>query len=777
MQRRGLPTIILPRPVIDKCPGKQEGSRLSENAGKNREVSIDTAENGSQAQRRNWQNYLRLPLDLWLPIVTHTFLTIIFTWPLVLQFGTRGISARSADLYQNLWNLWWFKTALFEQGKNPFTTDLLFYPNKPTLYLHAFNPLADLLSSPLQAVFGLTVAYNLLILVFLVAGGWASYRLARYLDLRRSGALLASVVFVYSPVISSQLDMGQLEQIMLVWLPLYILNFLEALQAKTARIFKINASLSALWLLCAALTTWYYALDLLIFAGLAGLGSLLLTFGKRGWRDRFFNLIGIGIINGIALVPLLYLTLKAIDTTPTLPSRASSVLYNSATPALFFWPGDSLLWFSNGLEGQEYSQFLGYIALTLVVIGIISEWRSGAAAWVGIFVFLVVFSLGPVVKTGLDSYTGIELPGGWLQKLPVAGSFFRVPVRLLNFAMLPFGMLAGMGLERVLRLNFLQKPDRSQTQWETRNLERALRPNFLAGKVTPALLVTTLLIGLVFVEYAPGERQTKSLELNRQLWQQVSSGVVLNLPATRVEGEAMYAQTIHRRPMISGYLARRPDFDFDKNAPVLRELLQTDFSRFIVEPYFDNTLLPLLNVYGVKYFVVYRDKLEPEQSKLLDEVLQPVVNPQTLLGKDGAAEIYRVPEYQWKVQPETGWVIYEKGWYGEESNPGLQFYRWAANESSLMLVNPNPKPLRFRLNWTLFSYEQARQISLELNGFKIGQKEANSTPEKQSFELELPPGYSLLNLKADKPAQRPTSDKNRLLGFAVGEVKLEPVQP
>jgi hypothetical protein len=43
------------------------------------------------------------------------------------------------DGWQNYWNLWWVKEALVGLVANPFHTDLLYYPEGPSLYFHTLN--------------------------------------------------------------------------------------------------------------------------------------------------------------------------------------------------------------------------------------------------------------------------------------------------------------------------------------------------------------------------------------------------------------------------------------------------------------------------------------------------------------------------------------------------------------------------------------------------------------------------------------------------------------
>lgn len=730
-------------------------------------TAVNAAEPG-QSKVEEKKRRFRYPLVVG-PIVFFVGLAIVFTWPLALNMGDRGISARSADLWQNLWNLWWVKHALFELHTNPFKTNLLFYPDTPSLYLHALNPLGGLISSPLQYFFGLVASLNLMILLAFTFSGYTAFLLARFLRLSTGSALVAGTVYAFSPIISTELDFGQLEQLTQLWLPLYILFFLKALGPPIESrqnwlgfplMFWRDSFLAALMLLLTALTTWYYALDLIFFAGLAGVALLV-----KAVRTRNFNLLKrLGLLVafcGIALAPLAILTARAAASMPTAAARGSSVRFNSSTLLYFLMPGDSTLWFSQPIEGQEYSQFLGFGTLLLAALGTIFCWKK-TRGWFYLALFFLVLSLGPQFKTGQDSYLDLPLPGAILQALPVVGTFFRVPVRLVAFAMLPVGLLAGWGLDWLTA----HKPTKLQ-------LKPALWTAGLAGL---ALLV-------IFLEYLPGPRTVVSLALDQAAWQKIQPpGAVLSLPYSELGGILMYEQTAHGQPAVGGYLARIPGFDFIDQAPVVRELTQGSFTpspEEFVKNDFEATLVPALNIYGIRYVVIHRDKLTQKSSDYLNQILKPLMENNPPIARDGGAEIYRVPDYKWEGKIVPGWIDRGKGWLDQETNSQVGPYYWSEGNSTLTLLNPNPRPLKYRIEWTIFSLEKPRTVQLKLNNFSIGQKEVSPTPGQQAFEVELPPGRSTLSLVSPEPALRPSdvvpgSADTRLLSFAIARLKLTP---
>ena len=72
-------------------------------------------------------------------LAVYALLAIALTWPLATNL-TNHIPGGNNDLFQNYWNLWLWKTSLFEQGASPYSTELLFSGTKTSLAFHTHSP-------------------------------------------------------------------------------------------------------------------------------------------------------------------------------------------------------------------------------------------------------------------------------------------------------------------------------------------------------------------------------------------------------------------------------------------------------------------------------------------------------------------------------------------------------------------------------------------------------------------------------------------------------------
>jgi len=99
-----------------------------------------------------------------LPILgLYLILTIFFTYPLSTHLTTH-VPGTYVDEYAFVWNLWWFKHALFDLRTDPFTTTFTFYPIGAGLAFYTLTILNDIIALPLMPLFGIIATNNLIIL-------------------------------------------------------------------------------------------------------------------------------------------------------------------------------------------------------------------------------------------------------------------------------------------------------------------------------------------------------------------------------------------------------------------------------------------------------------------------------------------------------------------------------------------------------------------------------------------------------------------------------------
>ena len=162
-----------------------------------------------------------------LPALLFLLGAIVFSWPLVLHLTDHVVRTGSGDAWAHLWNSWWARFSLLNLHTSPFHTDALYWPQGASLYFHALDPFTGYLSTPLQLVFGLVPAFNLMVLFEISLAGYAAMQLARYLTGNLAAAIVAGIIYAFSPLKSLYLNLGQLELMSIGWLPLFVLFFIK----------------------------------------------------------------------------------------------------------------------------------------------------------------------------------------------------------------------------------------------------------------------------------------------------------------------------------------------------------------------------------------------------------------------------------------------------------------------------------------------------------------------------------------------------------------------
>lgn len=462
-------------------------------------------------------------------------LAVLGTWPVAGNLFTK-LAGDGGDAYHGIWAIWWLDEAVAGRVELFGTNDLIFHPIGAPMANDSLSLANGLISLPLQRLFGLVPAYNLLFLLSYWLAGWGMYCFARRLELAPGPAILAGLVFAWSPyhVVHS---FGHLDLLAIQWLPLFFICYLEVLRG-TKGWWPLGAGL---FYALAALSAWYY----LIYLGLAALILWLAQLARHRcrrpplwWRQGLLTLLAAALLLAPVLLPILSIW-RQQGFVETEDALWYSMLY-SADLAAFFTPptyhpffGDLVRpryqrFTANLVEGTVY---LGYPVLVLALVGLV---RGGDRRrwWLAVGILLaLVLAVGPIAQLFGQGLVNVKLPYYYLLQLP----FFahqQAASRSVVLAYFGLALLAAMGAGKLL---------------ERRN------PAFR----TVGLIVAGIVI---FVDYlcipfpmSPG----KIPEFYRQVAADTGKTVLLELPGAQ-GSRWQYYQTVHRQPLINGYISRIP---------------------------------------------------------------------------------------------------------------------------------------------------------------------------------------------------------------------------
>lgn len=457
------------------------------------------------------------------PLFGYLLVSLAATWPLAVHL--KGWVVAGFDWGQNFWALWWTRQSLVVLGQDPFFTRYLFHPEGVTLLFHPVDIADGLLMIPLYATFGGEVAYNVTVLLSYVLGGWGAYLLALRLTGHRGAAFVAGLVFTLSPYHFSRIYLGHLNLATIQWIPFYTLFLLRFVERGAWR----AAFVAVFFLAFMALYSWYYVL----YCGLLS-GVVLLWPGQKSWPA----IVGrVALVQGGAMLllsPILLPMFQTLRTTEIVgahnPLRHSVDLWSFWIPAppsswagpfAEVWPAYSLPLYRE----PGGSAYLGYVTLALSMAGLLrSHRRVEVRWWLLVALCFTILALGPQAQIGGHPY-GLPLPYGYLAELP-GFSLAGVPGRFVVMVSLALAMLAAYGVTVLT--------ERWPYLW------------LLAG----------LLVGLEYWAAPVPLERVEVADFYHTMAADRESYAIIEI---KWDGNfLLYAQTIHGKPLIAGWLARLP---------------------------------------------------------------------------------------------------------------------------------------------------------------------------------------------------------------------------
>jgi hypothetical protein len=493
---------------------------------------------------------------LWLaPLALYALIFASFTFPLLARFSTHFF-ANDGDGLSNVWNLWWVEAALTRFGTSPWFTTHLHFPHGTTLLGHTLNPFNGFLAVLLEPWLGLVQTHNAIVVFSFVFGAWAAFRLALHVSGGYPGSLIAGFVFGFSNYHFAHAE-GHLNLVSLEWIPLFLLAWLRLLERPSAA----RAIGAALALLLVLLCDHYYFLYCVIAA------MLLLAVEMRRRRDvRFWLraptagpfavfLVASALSSGV----LVALLLRSDQRDPLVGGHDA---WRFSMDLLALWiPGAHWrfhAWseaFWSRLPGNtvESSVHLG-LGVTLAAL-LASRRRARAAApqstaWWVLLAFFALMSLGPSLQIWGRAQP-IPLPYRLLELLLPTLRISGVPVRMVVMVTLAAGILAGVGLDALLR-----------------------------GGVR-ARLAALAVLACMTLEFLP--RPLASTDAGRVPgWVAALAGRpgqhgFMDATEAFPEASALYLQTLHEVPIYAGFVARLPASVFLKDRELWKLRERRDF--------------------------------------------------------------------------------------------------------------------------------------------------------------------------------------------------------
>lgn len=369
------------------------------------------------------------------------------------RVGTTGRFPFDANIFR--WNFWWTNKAL-SGFQNPYWTDLLYHPDGTSLAYHIYPFVYSVISIPFQHILpglkGLSLAFNCIVFLSFVVGGWGAYLLAKHITRSTSGALLAGLIFTLIPYHFR--NMVRMHEMAIEFIPFYILALLKLHEEPNMR---RSLALGGVLALC-FYSSLGYALFLIAFSAI-WLSYQLIVHHYTIDRRFLIYLVLAAVVFAIIASPLLHQQMLArreggvninrpiqetVDYTPALlamitPSRLHPV-YGDSLAFLGKW-GDKKTW------GMRSEASVGIVALFLAILAIIWNRRSKKRIfWAISALIFFILCLGPYLRLTGTKLTEFPMPYLLLYKLLPPLQAGRNPITFLPLLMLSMAILAAFAV-------------------------------------------------------------------------------------------------------------------------------------------------------------------------------------------------------------------------------------------------------------------------------------------------------------------------------------------
>jgi hypothetical protein len=557
-------------------------------------------------------------------------LTAVMFWPVVGHLGTRILSD-GGDGAAYLWNLWAIPRELL-QGDNPFDTREIFFPVGAHTGFNTNMPLISVLSWPLQKVFGLGVAANLVQLAGVVLSGFAAYLLAHHATRNRPAAFVAGAAFTFVPY--RFLHVAHYDLTHLEFLPFGILALLllyEAPKRKRAVVFGAVVGLTLL-------VNLYYFVFLLIACAVIAAWRWQETL-RRETAVRLAQAAGVAVLVASPLLVVMARDLLVFHSLDPIrdwghADNYSANLWSWVTPSVVqrLW-GDRFLHVDTMWTGGERTAFPGFVVLALAVVGVVWAGRRRRGLWVALAAVFVLLSFGPFLHVGHRQGArflryGIRysypMPYWLLNSVPVLNGV-RVPGRFSVVAILALTVLAATGVVRLMSAVAVRRPQLALTVPAVA-LILVLVEFFPKGVVTQKPDIPE---PYAAIAADPGRRAVLEIPLQ---WR---TGFV-DFGDTRHDHTMfLYYATRHGKPIVGGMVARYPA---RKRQALLNHPLYSQVVGLQAGDLASTTFtVDDLRRTGIGYVVYHRDDPRPAAEAYLAELELPV------LADDGTVLVWKVP--------------------------------------------------------------------------------------------------------------------------------------
>ena len=659
-----------------------------------------------------------------------SILTVIVTFPVILDFGTEAAGIGCYDPCHMMWRFWWADFS-FENGLDFQHSNYIFYPHGVDIggNLAYFTTFVGFL---LVQFLDYVTAWNIIWFLGLVFGGYGCYLLANNFNKNYLSSIIASIIFTFTTYHMAH-STSHIGLSMIVWLPIFVL-FLFKLLDKQSKYYSI---VGGIIFFLVSLTHLYYSVFIAMFSII--FFAIYIFKQKKVSNKTFITNFSILLTIGLVSTSVLFLLNPA--SSDEFPNRALSehIKYSASLESLIL-PGSThttQIISDYGMNISFYSFFdkpvpigeiehlifLGYSVIFLSALAVIRYRRNHIWFWLLICGIFVLMSLGPELKIFNES-TGIILPDKLFYDTVPEWDETRAPARFIVMANLALAVLASYAVYGLIKNKF--------------------------SSFKQQLVLTTIIGFVILFEFSmiPFPSFSESIpSVYEEIKNDESKFAVLAAPIGGTgdmrlmsNPEILYHQIYHEKPIYGGFESRIPLDTLDETQTYFLNMFHKYGSKNdIIKQDLAIHGLSLFDHFDIEYLTVHKTAALGT-TKVIDinKLMSEILNENVPIYQDGKMVVYKIP----KPNSLKPFLLLGSGWHAFDPENHV---RATMKNSEILIVNPTNFETHITLNLVLSSIEKEKTMTIYMNNEELDRVNIPTTSKNLQIEnLILKPGINIV---------------------------------
>ena len=680
-------------------------------------------------------------------------LTVIFMFPVILDFASESAGIECYDKCHMIWRFWWADFS-FENDLDFQHSNYIFYPDGVDLggNLAYFTTFIGFL---LVQFLDYTVTWNIIWFLGLVFGGYGCYLLANNFNKNYLSSIIAGIIFTFTTYHMGH-STSHIGLSMIVWLPIFVL-FLFKLLEKQSKYYPI---VGGIIFFLVSLTHLYYSVFITMFSIV--FFAVYIFKQKKVSNRTFITNFSILFVIGLVSTSILFASSMTSDEFPARPYSEhlefSTSLENLILPTPMhttqILSDDAMIKsFYGFFEQSKYTIqienviFLGYSVIFLSALAVIRYRRTHTWFWLLICGIFVLMSFGPELKI-FGQPTGIIMPDKLFLDTVPEWDELRATARFVVMSNLALAVLASYTVYGLLKNKF--------------------------SSFKQQLILTVIIGSVILFEFSMIPFPSEG-ELIPSIYEEIkndeSKFAVLSTPIGGTgdgllmsDPRILYHQAHHEKPIYGGHESRISLDLLDSTQQVTQTYFLNMFHKFggnndVIKQDLTIHGLSLFDYFDIKYLTLHKELATPVRISHIEQLISEISNEKMPIYEDSKTVVYKIP----KPASSEPFLLLGSGWHqynkceGEIENVHHCNARSTMKNSEILIVNPTNSGIDITLNLVLssanneFGVQNKKTVVVSLNDEKM--ETLNILPTPMNIQIEnliLKPGINVVTLDTNQ---------------------------